>query len=67
VLALYRRFREEGEAFKPGYLRLLAYGGSARPREILAEAGIDVADPDFWRGGFRVVEDRLAELEALAV
>jgi oligoendopeptidase F len=67
VLALYRRFREEGEAFKPGYLRLLAYGGSARPREILAEAGIDVADPDFWRGGFRVVEDRLAELEALGV
>ena len=31
VLALYRRFQEEGEAFKPGYLRMLSYGGSARP------------------------------------
>ena len=35
VLALYRRYQEEGEAFKPGYLRLLSYGGSARPEEIL--------------------------------
>ena len=28
VLALYRRYQQEGEAFKPGYLQLLAYGGS---------------------------------------
>ena len=35
VLALYRRFQQEGEAFKPGYLRLLAHGGAARPVEIL--------------------------------
>lgn len=65
VLALYRRYLEQGEAFKPGYLKLLAYGGSARPAEILAEAGIDIADPAFWAGGFAVVEDRLAELEAI--
>lgn len=67
VLALYRRYQEEGDAFKPGYLKLLAYGGAARPETILAEAGIDIADPDFWRGGFKVIEDRLDELEALAV
>ena len=67
VLALYRRYLEEGEAFKPGYLRLLAHGGSARPAEILAEAGIDMTDPAFWRGGVKVVEDRLAELVALGV
>lgn len=67
VMALYRRYQEEGEAFKPGYLRLLAHGGSARPREILAEVGIDAADPAFWQGGFEVVADRLAELEALGV
>lgn len=67
VMALYRRYQEEGEEFKPGYLRLLAHGGSARPQEILAEVGIDIADPAFWNGGFRVVEDRLEELEALGV
>jgi oligoendopeptidase F len=67
VLALYRRYLEEGEDFKPGYLKLLAYGGSARPQEILAETGIDITDPDFWRAGFKVVEDRLAELESIRV
>ncbi|HEX6201823.1 MAG TPA: M3 family oligoendopeptidase, partial [Thermoanaerobaculia bacterium] len=66
VLALYRRFQEEGEAFKPGYLELLAHGGSARPQEVLAAAGIDITDPAFWQGGFAVVADRLDELEATA-
>jgi oligoendopeptidase F len=65
VLALYRRYQRDGEAFKPAYLRLLAHGGAARPEEILAEAGIDMRDPAFWRGGFRVVEEMIEELEAL--
>lgn len=65
VLALYRRYREQGEAFKPGYLKLLAYGGSARPEAILAESGIDVTDRAFWQGGFDVVEGMIDELEGL--
>jgi oligoendopeptidase F len=65
VLALYRRFQEEGEAFKPGYLRLLAYGGSARPEEILREAGIDIGDRAFWQGGFELVKERIDEMEGL--
>jgi oligoendopeptidase F len=66
VVALYRRFQEEGDAFKPGYLRMLAYGGSARPVDILAEANIDPADPGFWQGGFDVIHemiDQLAEIK----
>ncbi len=65
VLALYRRFQEEGEAFKPGYLRLLAHGGSARPEAILTEAGIDMRDEGFWQGGFQVVGGMVEELEGL--
>jgi oligoendopeptidase F len=65
VLSLYRRFQEEGEAFKPGYLRLLSYGGSARPEEILSEVGIDMADRSFWQGGFDLVEERIDELETM--
>jgi oligoendopeptidase F len=65
VLALYRRFQEEGEAFKPGYLRLLAYGGSARPEAILREAGIDINDRAFWQGGFDLVKERIDEMEGL--
>lgn len=65
VLSLYRRYQREGEAFKPAYLRLLAHGGAARPEDVLAEAGIDIRDPAFWRGGFQVVEEMIGELEAL--
>jgi oligoendopeptidase F len=65
VLALYRRYQQQGEAFKPGYLKMLAYGGSARPEEILHEANIDITDPAFWQGGFDVIRDMIDELEAI--
>jgi oligoendopeptidase F len=65
VLALYRRYQQEGDAFKPGYLRLLAHGGSARPEEILREVGIDMRDPAFWQGGFDVIRDMIDQMEAI--
>jgi oligoendopeptidase F len=67
VLALYRRYQEEGDAFKPGYFRLLSYGGSARPATILQELDIDITDPAFWQGGFDVVRDMIAELRSLDI
>ena len=66
VLALYRRYQQEGDAFKPGYLKLLAYGGSAHPEQILQEAGVDMTDPDFWQGGFDVITGLIDELESLS-
>lgn len=65
VLALYRRYRKEGAAFTPGYLAMLAAGGSAPPVEVLAAAGVDPTDADFWRGGFDVVAAIVDELESL--
>jgi len=65
VLALYRRYQQEGDAFKPGYLKLLAYGGSAHPEQILREAGVDITDPAFWQGGFDVISEMIDELEAM--
>ena len=66
VLALYQQFKAEGESFIPRYLRILAYGGSRSPAEILSEAGIDMASAAFWQGGFDVIADMVRELEALA-
>ncbi len=66
VLALYQRYRSEGEAFKPRYLKILSYGGSEAPARILAEAGIDIASPAFWQGGFDVVKGLIDDLEGLA-
>ncbi len=66
VLSLYQQYRKEGQAFLPRYLRILSYGGSEAPMKILCEAGLDVASPAFWQGGFDVLEQMLAELEQLA-
>jgi oligoendopeptidase F len=65
VLALYRRYQQEGDAFKPGYLKLLAYGGAEHPEQILHEAGVDIADPAFWQGGFDVIKEMIDQLESL--
>ena len=65
VLALYRRYQQEGEAFKPGYLNLLATGGSQDPDIILGNMGINITDPNFWQGGFDVVRDLISEMKAL--
>ncbi|MHB8834435.1 MAG: M3 family oligoendopeptidase [Candidatus Methylomirabilia bacterium] len=63
-LSLYRRYQEQGAGFAPGFLRLLAHGGAAPPEEILKEAGVDMRDPGFWRGGFRVIEEMIAQVSA---
>jgi len=68
VLALYQRYTVEGEAFKPKYLKILSYGGSASPATILAEAGFDMASRAFWQGGFDYIAsliDRLEETDAV--
>ncbi len=64
-LSLYRQYKEEGNAFTPKLLKILSYGGSASPNHILSEAGVNMADPDFWRGGFRVIEGMIDDLESL--
>ena len=65
VLALYRRYQEEGESFKPKYLDLLAAGGSRAPMDLLADLGIDPGDPAFWQGGFDLLSQWVEELETL--
>ena len=61
------QYREEGDSFKPRYLEILSTGGSDSPVRTLERAGIDVASPDFWNGGFQVVDEALQKLEAMPV
>jgi oligoendopeptidase F len=65
VLSLYQQFKQEGEAFKPKYLKILSAGGSEAPAEILKEAGIDIESAAFWQGGFDVVDGLVNQLEEL--
>ena len=65
VLSLYQQFKAEVEAFNPPYLKILEAGRSLSPIQILSNAGIDAYSADFWQGGFDVIAQRVAQLEAL--
>jgi len=63
VYSLYERYLEEGKAFVPKLVGLLSAGSSKSPLELAQTVGLDVADPDFWRGGIKVFERFIADLE----
>ncbi len=65
VLSLYKRYKAEGEAFKPKYIALLAAGGSKAPMQVLADAGVDVSKEAFWQGGFDVLKDLVDQLDKM--
>jgi oligoendopeptidase F len=65
VLSLYKRFKAEGESFKPKYIKLLSAGGSEAPMQVLAEAGVDVTKESFWQGGFDVLKELVDQLEKI--
>jgi oligoendopeptidase F len=66
ALSVYGRYLEEGEAFVPVYLEMLAAGGSRSPEELAAIAGLDLTDPGFWNAGLDLVRAELEEAEAAA-
>ncbi len=66
VLALYRIYQEQGEAFVPKYLDLLAAGDSDYPDRLLAKVGVDINDPGFWQKGLDVIDEWVSQAETLA-
>ncbi len=66
VLALIRRYDEEGADFVPRYIELLRSGGSDSPPALVSKLGLDITDPAFWQGGLDVLGEMVDEAEALA-
>jgi oligoendopeptidase F len=66
VLSLYKQFKEEGDSFKPRYIKILSTGGAEAPMKVLADAGFDISQASFWQGGFNVVEGMVGQLEKLS-
>ncbi|MCS6860448.1 MAG: M3 family oligoendopeptidase [Abditibacteriales bacterium] len=66
VLALYARYRQEGEPFIQKYLNLLAAGGSDSPPNLLKAMDIDIADRAFWQGGARLIRQMVEQAQELA-
>jgi oligoendopeptidase F len=62
---LFQQYKTLGAAFVPRYLKILSYGGSAAPADILTEAGIDMTAPAFWQGGFDILEKMIQQLEEM--
>jgi oligoendopeptidase F len=63
ALALHRRYTQEGQAFVPRYLGLLAAGGSESPETILTTMGINMRSAAFWQSGFDAIADMVDTLE----
>ena len=55
-LALYAKYREDGDAFVGPYLDFLSIGGAASPQEQLRAFGLDLTDPGTWDAGFAEIE-----------
>jgi len=65
VLALFQKYHEEGDAFKPGYRRLLESGGALSPADTARLAGIDISAGDFWQKGYDFLKGLIEELKEI--
>jgi oligoendopeptidase F len=66
ALSIYRRWKDEGDAFVPRYVELLSAGGSLPPQELGEIVGVDLADPGFWDTGLDLIDDQLRAAEDAA-
>lgn len=66
VLALYKKYLREGDAFVTRYIELLSSGGSDAPEKILARVGVDITNPNFWQGGLDLLREMVNEAVYLA-
>jgi oligoendopeptidase F len=65
VMALFARYRQEGNEFAPRYLEVLRAGGSDWPEKILSPMGVDLTDPSFWQEGLGEIEALVTRAERL--
>ncbi len=65
VNSLYAAYERAPEGFEERYLDMLRAGGTKHHKELLAPFGLDATDPGFWAMGSKVIEEMIAELEAL--
>jgi len=65
VFALFRLYREQGEAFVPRLKALLSAGSSRSALQLAGELGFDIGQEEFWQKGIDQAKEYLAELERL--
>lgn len=65
VLALFQKYREDGESFKAGYRKLLESGGSLSPADTARLAGVDITEAGIWQKGYDFLGGLIEELKSL--
>lgn len=65
TLSLFAQFQKEGDAFIPKYRELLSLGSSKSPDELMKPFGVSLDSLQFWKGGVRIINDMVRELEDL--
>jgi oligoendopeptidase F len=63
VFALYRLYKDQGEAFVPKLKKLLSAGSSESPRNLAHELEFDVTNEAFWQKGMAQVKEFIDILE----
>ena len=66
ALSVYRLYEERGDEIVPGYLEMLASGGSRSPEDLGKLVGVDLADPSFWDSGLDLVAGQIEAAQAAA-
>ncbi|HVI17287.1 MAG TPA: hypothetical protein VM712_02855, partial [Gaiellales bacterium] len=66
ALALYARWRAQGEEFVEPYLEFMAAGGSGAPADLLAVLGVDLSGREIWNTAFGELERMIAAAESEA-
>jgi len=65
VYSLYERYLEENTKFVPKLVGLLSAGSSKSTQELGRIVGLDLTAPDFWKGGLKVFERFVTDLEKI--
>ncbi|MCU0316850.1 MAG: M3 family oligoendopeptidase [Fimbriimonadaceae bacterium] len=65
TMSLYERAKQDPKAFAEKYVEVLTLGGKESPHALMGRLGIDLDDPAFWEGGFKVLEEMVATFETL--
>lgn len=66
VYSLYEQYLQEEKTFVPKFIKMLSSGNSKSPQELGQLMDLDVSDPDFWKGGIKVFERFISDLEKIS-
>lgn len=64
--SLYARYQDNRETFPAEFDAFLSSAGAGPVAELTAGFGINIRDPDFWRGSLRAIQSHVSEFETLA-